>query len=351
MGGSFMALLLSSCSPAYFLYQAGKGQLRILNRAKPLEQVISDPGTSKELGALLSRIPEIRRFGEKSGLKPTPNYREYVSLDQDSVVYVVTIAESLEMKPKIFSFPVVGSFNDLGWFRREDAIEFAGRYEREGYDVDVRGASAYSTLGWFKDPLLSSMIPMQAGKPSTTAFAGLVNVLLHESVHATVYIPHQSAFNESLAVFVSDLLTRRFFESLPDPDRSGYQAWLEGHARWEKTRARLASVYRELDELYRSPAGDEEKKKRKEGILSPIREELSLKRPVNNAMLIQFKTYDPSDRGFSSLLERMGGDIGLFLRAVSRLREKDFPRPQAEEWGEVLSMLSNPDQGVRTERL
>jgi predicted aminopeptidase len=346
-----MAFLLTACSPAYFLYQAGRGQLRILNRAKPVEQVIADPGTSRELSHLLSRIPEIRGFGERSGLKSTPNYREYVSLDEDSVVYVVTVSEPLEMKPKIFSFPIVGSFNDLGWFQREDAIEFASRFRREGYDVDVRGASAYSTLGWFKDPLLSSMISMRGGKPSATAFAELVNVLLHESVHATVYIPHQSAFNESLAVFVADHLTRRFFESLPDSDRTGYETWLSSHANWEKIRGRMAAAYRELDEIYRSSLSADEKRKKKEGILVPLHEELSFKRPINNATLIQFKTYDPSDRGFSALLARMDGDISRFLGAVSGLREKDFPKPQAEEWSGVLSVLANTDQGIRTERL
>lgn len=351
MAVGIMSFVLSGCSSAYFLYQAGRGQLKILNRAKPVDQVVEDGRTSRELASLLKRIPEIRSFGERSGLKPTANYREYVALDQESVVYVVTVSDALELKPKMITFPVVGSFNYLGWFSREDALEYARSHEREGFDVDVRGASAYSTLGWFKDPLLSSMIPMQSGRPSVTAFAELVNVLLHESLHATVYIPHQSAFNESLASFVAEHLTRKFFESMPESDRSGYQAWLENHARWERARSRMASAYRELEELYHSSLSVEEKRSRKDAALTALRQELDFKRPINNATLVQFKTYDPSDRGFSELLTRLNGDFGRFMRAVSSIRETDFPEPQAADWSRLLSVVSDPDQGVRTERL
>jgi predicted aminopeptidase len=346
-----MVLLLSGCSPAYFLYQAGKGQLRILNRSKDIEQVVKDPKTPSDLAGLLKRIPEVRAFAEKSGLKPTSNYREYVELDQDSVVYVVTVSDPLELKAKIFSFPIVGSFNYLGWFSRKDAFEFGDRYEKEGYDVDIRGAAAYSTLGWFDDPLLSSMIPMRSGKPLNTAFAELVNVLLHESVHATVYIPHQSAFNESLASFIADHLTQGFFEKLPAIERAGYEDWRKNKVRWEQTRARMAAAYQELDEIYQSKASHEEKRKKKGALLSVLREELQFKRPINNATLIQFRTYDPSDRGFSELLARLGGDLGRFMKVVSGIREKDFQKEQSEDWSELLSMLSEPDQSIGSKRL
>jgi predicted aminopeptidase len=346
-----MAFGLSGCSSTYFLYQAGRGQLRILNRARPVEQVVGDARTSPELAELLGRIPDIREFCKRAGLKPTPNYREYVALDQDSVVYVVTVSDPLELKPKTFGFPIVGGFNYLGWFSREDAVGFASRYEREGYDVDLRGASAYSTLGWFRDPLLSSMVPMKSGKPTATAFAELVNVLLHESVHATVYVPNQSPFNESLASFVAEELTRRYFESLPETARGGYRAWLEHQALWQRKRARMASAYTELERLYHSDLPVDEKRRRKAATLSALRAEIDFNRPINNATLIQFKTYDPSDRGFTELLARFGGDLGKFLRAVSVLREKDFPGHHAEDWRSALSMLADPDQGVRAERL
>src|SRR5690606_7987905 len=113
-----------------------------------------------------------------------------VKLKQDSVVYVVTVSDALRLNPKVFSFPIAGSFTYIGWFSKEDAQDFGRDFERQGYDVDVRGASAYSTLGWFRDPLLSSMI---------RELPDLVNIVIHESVHATLYIKDQSYFNESLA--------------------------------------------------------------------------------------------------------------------------------------------------------
>jgi predicted aminopeptidase len=152
---------LGGCSSIYYVYQAGRGQLKLLNRARPVEEVIEDPRTSPDLVSLLKKIPAIKAYGEKEGLRPTKNYRDYVNLDQNAVVYVVTVSDALAFKPKIFSFPIVGSFNYIGWFGLDDAKKFASTFEAEGYDVDVRGASAYSTLGWFRDPLLSTMIPKE----------------------------------------------------------------------------------------------------------------------------------------------------------------------------------------------
>src|ERR1700745_251643 len=124
-----------------------------MNNGKPVEEVMKDPTTDPKLSELLGKIADVKKFGTQFGLKPTPNYKEYVKLDRDAVVYVVTVCDPLEFKVKIFSFPIAGSFNYIGWFKKEDAVEFAKKFEQEGLDVDVRGAGAYSTLGWFKDPL------------------------------------------------------------------------------------------------------------------------------------------------------------------------------------------------------
>ncbi len=333
-----LAMLLNGCSSIYYLYQAGKGQLALLNRGRPIEKVIQDPTTDPRLADLLSRIAGIREFCDRSGLKQTPNYREYVNLDRDAVVYVVTVSEPLEFKVKIFSFPIAGSFNYIGWFSQDDAIDFARKFEAEGKDVDVRGASAYSTLGWFKDPLLSSMIAMDHGVVQTGALADLVNVLIHESVHATLYIDHQSYFNEGLAVFVADQLTHRYFESKQMTDSVEWKNYLLQKDRGQKVRQRLMNAYADLQLIYDSTDDASVKLKKKKDYLAALQKETGIKRPITNATLIQVKTYDDSDHGFQELLDSKKGDLSAFFTELTRLKTTDFEKEHDPEF-QVMRLI------------
>jgi predicted aminopeptidase len=313
--------------------------MRLFNRGRPLQEVISDPRTDRGLAKLLSGIPGIKSFGEASGLKATPNYREYVELGADSVVYVVTVSEKLRFQPVIFKFPLVGSFSYLGWFSEEDAREFSGIYAARGLDVDVRGASAYSTLGWFKDPLLSSMIPKMDGKVLATALPELVNVFLHESVHATLYLPNQSSFNESLASFTADILTARYFEKSDPEQKKSWEEFQENQKRFDSVRKRLSRAYRDLKSVYDSPQSEEEKATFKMRYLESLQAELKFKRKITNATLIQFQTYSTEDRGFQALFEASGREIPRFLQTLSRLTPEDFGEPQIEDFKPVLERL------------
>jgi len=327
---------LNACSTVHFLYQAGKGQLRLLNRARPLSEVIADPTTDPKLADLLKQVPEIKAFGEKWGLKPTPNYGEYVKLDQDAVVYVVTVSEPLEFKAKVFSFPIVGSFTYIGWFSREDADDFAAQFSKKGKDVDVRGASAYSTLGWFKDPLLSTMIPSKDGIPLPEALPELVNIVIHESVHATIYINDQSYFNESLAFFLADLLTEKYFTEQKKLESSVWKTYREHERYYAKVQARMAQAYRDLKAVYDSSVSDDEKRTKKAEYLAKLQSELRFPRPITNATLIQFQTYDPSDHGFGELFDRCGKDVGRFLKTLKMIKTKDFSSPQQKNFETIL---------------
>jgi predicted aminopeptidase len=302
--------------------------------------VIDDPSTSPDLADLLKKIPEIKAYGEKSGLKPTKNYRDYVKLDQDAVVYVVTVSDALEFKAKIFSFPIVGSFNYIGWFGLDDAKKFASTFEKEGYDVDVRGATAYSTLGWFRDPLLSTMIPKENGKIAPEAYAELVNVFLHESVHATVYINNQSTFNEGLAVFVADQLTERFFKDHHEEKSTGYLEYRASLENWEKTRAGLTHLYEDLKALYASSAAPAEKLAQKNTKIEAFQKEFGFKRKITNATLIQFETYHSSHDDFQWLFEKTGNDIQELMRVMATLKESDFTEPQEENLKALMEKLA-----------
>lgn len=329
---TFLSIFSSGCSSLYYFFQAGKGQLALLNHGKPIEEVMKDPTSDPKLVSLLGRISEVKKFGDQFGIKPTPNYSEYVKLDRDAVVYVVTVCDPLEFKVKIFSFPIAGSFNYIGWFKKEDAIEFAKKFELEGLDIDVRGAAAYSTLGWFRDPLLSTMIPKVDGVIQSDALADLVNVVIHESVHATIYLKDQSYFNESLAVFVADHLTRKYFEMNGMLNSPEYKSYLEGKVRGDKTRKRMLKAYHDLKTIYDSALSPNEKKEKKRAYLELLQKEAGIKRPISNATIIQFKTYSDSNHGFEELLAREKGDIRAFLGVLSKIKSSDFKKSHDEDF-------------------
>ena len=325
---------LLGCGTAGYLAQATGGQLSLFQRARPLRSVLRDERTPPRLRGLLREVTVIKRFGEAHGLRPTRNYSDYVQLDQPAVVWVVSACEPLEFKSKVWSFPVVGDFPYLGWFSQKDARGYAGELGREGLDVDVRGASAYSTLGWFADPLLSSMVP-----DGDEALGELANVVLHESVHATLHIPSQAYFNESLASFVADHLAPEFLERRKGTGSKELEAYLRGEALGRERVRGLREAYDQLDQLYRSPKSKEEKLQEKQRMLRELKERLQLRREPNNAMLVQFRTYDTGAAQWEALHRACGGSWERFLEALSTLTPASFPAQHARDLRPALQPL------------
>ena len=325
-----LAALLSGCLPLHAALQSAEGELELLAARKPLEVAVRDRRIPARVRALLARIPAVKRYGEANGLRATSNYEDYVQLHRSAVVYVVTACEPLRFNAKTWSFPIAGSFPYLGWFDKRSAQDYAHDLEGDGWDVDVRGASAYSTLGWFRDPVLSSMIP--AGPE---ALGELVNVVLHESVHATLHLEGQSTFNESLASFVADRLTLRYLEK-----QRGAQPYRDAEARGRNALHELHRGYEELDALYKSQKSDAEKLTAKGEILLALRERLQWKRRLNNASLMGHKTYSSGGQGFARLLESCREDFGCFFGKLRTLRSDSFAKPQEEDLDPVLLKLA-----------
>ena len=326
--------LLAGCGNLHYLIQAGKGQMELINRARPISEVLRDERTPPRTRSLLGEISSVKKYGEENGLKPTSNYTEYVKLNRSAAVWVVSASETLRFKAKDWSFPIVGSFPYLGWFDANDAKEFASGLKKEGWDVDVRRASAYSTLGWFRDAVLSTMIP-----EGPEALGDLVNVVLHESVHATLYIKGQSFFNESLANFMANQLTLTYLDKIKGPHSPERQAYLDSQAYGDKIEKRFHDSYVILAGLYSSSKPDSEKIQEKEKILSALASELGFKREINNATLIQFKTYNTGQEDFESLFKRCGSSWPKFLTALKTLTPSSFGKPQQDEVGTTLSSL------------
>lgn len=324
-----------------YIAQATRGQLEIFNRARPLGDVIQDPRTPSRLKRLLSEIPSIKDFGERHGIKRTRNYETFVDLKRPAAVWVVSACEELKFGSKTWKFPIAGEFPYLGFFDAKQAQAFAAELRAEGWDVDVRGAGAYSLLGFFKDPVLSTMID-----PDEEALGELVNVILHESVHATLYVDQQTPFNESLASFVADRLTLAYFDSKPrDATRDAeVAAYRKGRADWAIRERKLHDAYVALSRLYGSGRATDEVRSEKAKLLDALSTELAAgstrpKRSINNATLVQYKLYNTGDRGFDGLLKRCGGDFGAFLKTLAPLKTRDFPKPQ---WVDFDAVVDRP---------
>ncbi len=336
---SAAALGLSACGtlgPGYY-WQAARGQLALFNRAKPIGDVVGDERTPPRIRRLLGEIPAIKAYGERNGLKPTRNYSEYVQLDRPAAVWVVSASEPLRFEPRRWEFPVVGSFTYVGWFDREAALSYSDEVKREpqGWDVSVRGARAYSTLGWFRDAVLSSMIP-----DGPEALGDVVNVVLHESVHATLYIADQSSFNESVASFVADRLTADYLSATrgaSSEELKGYQDDVKRSAEYTR---KMHDAYGELDRLYHSALSTGEKLSEKRRILERLRAELRAPREINNATLIQFKTYETGEKDFEKVFQACKGDWRRFFGALGTLKPADFGKNQAEEFSGTLERLA-----------
>ena len=331
-----MSLLSPGCFSAGYLAQAARGELQILYRARPIRQVVTDPAVPERVRLLLSSVPVVKSFGEANGLAPTGNYDRYADLGRPAVVWNVLGCAPLSFDVRHWRFPLVGTVPYLGFFRQEAARRYARELARaESLDVDVRGASAFSTLGWFRDPVLSTMIP--AGDE---ALGELANVILHESVHATLYVNDQSPFDESLADFVADRLTEVWLRRVLGPEARETRAWLAAVALHRSVVARIHRAYLELDALYRSAATDERKRAEKARLLEALRVDLGWARPLNNASIAGFKTYDTGGPAFERLLSSCGGSWPRFLRALRGLEPSDFGEPQREEFDEVVDRLA-----------
>lgn len=312
-----------------YLAQAAEGQFWLLRAREPIQEAAVDPAIPPATRALLAEVPRIKQFGEKQGLKATSNYAHFVDVGGPAVTWVVSACDPLAFRPIVWRFPIIGAITYVGWFDRDEAKDHAARLRTKGLDVDLRGAGAYSTLGWLPDPVLSSML-----YPGDGALGGLVDVVLHESVHATYYLNGQSFLNESLATFVARRLTRSYLDETRGPGSRELQAYEDSERRSAVRREGLHRVYEELDELYRSSRPTEEKLARKKEILDSAQKTYG-GRPLNNAVLIQYRTYGSDHEDFEALFARCGG-WPRFWQAIQSIEAEHFERTQQESLGAVL---------------
>ncbi|MDR0400844.1 MAG: aminopeptidase [Treponema sp.] len=330
--------LFSGC---YTLAQ-GVTLLGYLARAVPLEELAgvqaaksaASPGEAEDAGARLfvERVREIRRFARDLGLKESANYTAYVELDRDYLAAVVSAAAADSFTTHEWWFPVVGRVPYKGFFNPAASRREGDKLRKKGLDVWIRGVDGFSTLGWFKDPLYSYMRNYSDYR--------LANLLIHELLHATVYLKGQSQFNEELAEFVGTEGARLYIEKKYGPESPEYRELADSEADTAAYVAYLRGLIAELEEVYQSPADREEKLARKAELIeqSQIRfgrdydalfkgqaYRAFTDLPVNNAYLELYRLYYEGNSFYRDLYETSGRDLGRYIAAAKTLnsRERD----------------------------
>ena len=198
-----VAVASLTCSPMYVI-RAGIEEAKILSRRREITEVVADPATSAAVRRKLELVVQARSFAQDQlGLAAGESYTTYSWVDSDTLLMVVSAARKDRFIPYTWWFPIVGRVPYKGFFDFEDAYEEARELEQDGYDTHVRPSGAFSTLGWFNDPVLNTILRYSD--------VGLASTVIHEILHNSIFIPGQVGFNESFANFVGDRGAALFF--------------------------------------------------------------------------------------------------------------------------------------------
>lgn len=323
-------------APPSYLFQAAGGQLDLYRQARPIPEVIADPRTPESVRELLSEVPKVKAFALSHGLQINDNYDDFVELNRPYVVWFVNASHPLGFYPLAFWFPVVGTFPGLGWFDETEARRHAAELARKGWDVSVRGVRAFSTGGWFSDPIVSSMFT-----DSANAFGYLVNVILHESLHATILVADQQFYNESLASFVGDQLTLRYLAQRFGEDSEEMRIYRERELLGDKVQQLIADRYDELEALYASNKSTRDKLIRKQQIMRELFVRVGFEDLPTNATLLGSRLYDVGQAEFKALLASCGHDWQRFIRVTGSVSSREFGMPQEEDFTPIVRQLTD----------
>lgn len=308
--------------------EQGMGQLRIVRNARPVEEFIKDPNFPDSLKQKLYLIDEIRKFAIDSlGLKDTENYKTMFDQKGEEVMWVVTACEPFHFKPKTWDFPVVGTVPYKGHFNKEKALAEAKKLKDEGWDVAVRNPGGWSTLGWFTDPILTGMLNRGEGD--------LASLIIHEMVHATLWVPDSVTFNENLASFIADTASYDFLAYKYGKTSPQYERYLYEDQDYRKFSRFILRAATHLDQVYESMNDStpvEEKKKRKEEEirniissmdtldlrLNPMPSKRYKDRLPNNTYFMLYRNYQEKQPMFREEFDdKFNGDLKSYIKYLS----------------------------------
>jgi predicted aminopeptidase len=331
----FCFLLLSGCSSVGYYFDAVNGHLNILADQEAINDILQQENTSSELKSKLVLATQARDFASSEMLLPdNDSYRYYVDINRPYVVWNVIATEKYSIKAHQWCFLVVGCVSYRGYYNQEDAKAFAKNLIAQGYDVNISGAQAYSTLGWFDDPLLSTMIQHNEAR--------IVGLIIHELAHQQVYIKNDSAFNEAFATSVEIEGIKRWFTQRSDSSAKSqiklYENYLQVRQREIEFKHLLKTTQLKLEHLFESEkfVTANNKEKLKKQIYQQLKIDYQqlkkswqdyngydnwMNRPLNNAHLALIATYHDKVPAFQTILKLSNNDIKIFYQKVKLISE------------------------------
>ena len=313
---TLVAILTTSCQSGYVIRQAF-GQLSLSRRQLPLADAAKLEGLSDSQRANLELVPEVLSFArERLGLDTGDAYTTFVDTGNAPVSTTVSAAHPYSLSPYLWSFPFVGRVSYKGYFDSADAKAEAERLQTRGYETVLSSVSAYSTLGWFRDPVLSTMLDLE--------MADLVDLLIHECTHRTLYFANSTSINESLATHIAFAGTLLFLEQ-KGVEESVIARYRRGHATARRREELITRLRRDLEGLYASRVPEPLKQARKTELFQTARaafevlEEDGRRFPSSNAHLLATATYHRHRPLFEALQTALGGDPRTLLEDLQRL--------------------------------
>jgi predicted aminopeptidase len=318
------AAIIYSWSLITYGIAQGWGQLRVVIDARPVEEFLVDPTFPDSLKRKLKLIDEVRAYAIDSlGLKDTDNYKTLYDQKGQEIMWVVTACEPFRLEPKKWSFPVVGTIPYKGYFNKEKALREAEGLKEEGYDVAIRNPGGWSTLGWFTDPILSGMLNRSEGD--------LASLIIHEMVHATLWVPDSVDFNENLASFIGDTASYDFLKWKYGSTSKEYTQYLHEDQDYRKFSRFILRAARHLDSVYQTmdeTDPTEQKKQIKESTIRGIINNMDTlklhlnpkpsrryeKRLPNNTYFMAYRHYQSKQTEFADEFDkRFSGDLRAYV--------------------------------------
>lgn len=329
---TLLALLTGCSSPGYYP-QLAAGQWQLLKAREPVARVIADPQRDPHLRERLAGAQAARTFASKQlHLPDNQSYRVYADLKRPYVVWNVFATPAFSLDPVTHCFPIAGCVAYRGYYEQGAARGEAALQRQQGLDVYVSGVEAYSTLGWFDDPILNSMLSWGDER--------LASLIFHELAHQRLYVKDDTEFNESFASFVEQEGSRqwRAHQGLPPPDTRSEQ-------QREAFTGLVLTTRQRLQRLYEQPLPEAQMQEHKDAEFEHMRQEYRRLRdqhwpgntrydawinaPMNNAKLLPFGLYDQWVPAFSALFKHVDGNWQAFYAEVERLAKLPAARRKA----------------------
>lgn len=341
-GARYLLILLLSAPSlsGCYLLQAAQGQMQIVSKREPIDDVIANPATTDKLRGRLEYVAAARDFASHElGLPDNDSYRSYADLGRPYVVWNVFATDEFAVEPRRWCFPIAGCVVYRGYFKEESARRYARKIRRHGGDAMVAGVPAYSTLGHFRDPVLNTMMGWSDAQLAATLF--------HELAHQVVYVPGDSGFNEAFATAVEEAGLERW---LTQRGRvQDMHAWRSQRERQQQFIDLLLATREKLRDLYASGLPPMEMRARKAEIFGQLQFDYTqlraqwngfagydwwFDRALGNAHLVSTATYHACLPGFRRLLASVNGELPKFYVEVERISKLSKEQRRAAVCGE-----------------